>query len=234
MRANCEIDCAPCSEKRCKTCLLTNFPCLMPKVAGAGRGVEKNTMLSMELFENGCKLGNGDACDLAGRSLLERSAQLQVGAAPTATSTTLAAAASTSSSLSSSTSPSTGLAEAALLRERGLTLLEHGCHDLENAPSCNFLGELFLVGRFGVEVDKKRAAPLLELACERFEMTACRNLMVMYSRGDGVERDFAKAEAYREQSIAAVQQQTGVNMPAFLQERFQKMQQRANAGPTRS
>jgi TPR repeat protein len=176
----------------------------------------------MELFEDGCTLGNGDACDLAGRSLLERAAAAL--AAPSEPEASAEASAVTSSKPSAS-----AIAQSDELRSRGLELLDHGCTDLENSSSCNFLGEAFLVGRFGVEVDKKRAAPLLELACERFEMTACRNLMVMYSRGDGVPRDFARAEAFREQSLAAVQQQSGVSMPDFLQERYQKKMEEKQA-----
>ena len=75
-------------------------------------------------------------------------------------------------------------------------------------------------------MDKPRAAELLETACDRFEMTACRNLMLMHVRGDGVPKDFAKAEEFRQRSVAAVEQESGVRMPEYLQERFRK-----NHGP---
>jgi len=147
--------------------------------------VEKDPAKALALFDKGCELGNGDACDLAGRSYMESCA-------------------------ASSALP------AAEARARGLSVLDRACTVLESAPACNFLGEIFLVGRFGVGVDKARAATLLETACDRFEMTACRNLMVMYRRGDGVPKDLARADEFRDRAITAVEQQTGKRLPDLL------------------
>jgi uncharacterized protein len=155
-------------------------------VAGVGRGVEKDPTKALELFDMGCEFGNSDACDLAGRSHMESCAAASSGAA------------------------------ADEARAKGISVLDRACSVLESAPACNFLGEIFLVGRFGVPVDKGRAAKLLEAACDRFEMTACRNLMVMYRRGDGVAKDLAKADEFRRRAVQSVEQQTGKKLPDML------------------
>lgn len=183
-------------------------------------------MAALELFERGCELGNGDACDLAGRSLLEAAARAEASA-----SSAKGAAVPDATEGGIVESGSVGLAalksgDAAAMRAHADKLLQRGCADLENATACKFLGEVLLVGRFGHPMDKPRAAELLETACDRFEMTACRNLMLMHVRGDGVPKDFAKAEEFRQRSVAAVEQESGVRMPEYLQERFRK-----NHGP---
>ncbi|CAE7945712.1 hypothetical protein FNF29_08375 [Cafeteria roenbergensis] len=194
---------------------------------GAGKGVQKDRTAALELFERGCELGNGDACDLAGRSLLEAAARAESADSP-AEGAAKPDATRGGGIVKTGSAGSAALkaGDAAAMRAHADKLLQRGCVDLENATACKFLGEVLLVGRFGHPMDKPRAAELLETACDRFEMTACRNLMLMHVRGDGVPKDFAKAEEFRQRSVAAVEQESGVRMPEYLQERFRK-----NHGP---
>ncbi|KAA0151834.1 hypothetical protein FNF29_04240 [Cafeteria roenbergensis] len=101
-------------------------------------------------------------------------------------------------------------------------LYRPNCLERGYANSCFNLGLLFGAGK-GVQKDRTAALELFERG---FEMTACRNLMLMHVRGDGVPKDFAKAEEFRQRSVAAVEQESGVRMPEYLQERFRK-----NHGP---
>jgi len=182
--------------------------------AATGRGAERSKPKSLAMFERACELGNGDGCDLAGRTLMEEAAKLEKGGDDAA----------------AVVAASSGHGTAASMRERAVELLERGCGPLESATACKFLGEVFLVGRFGHAADKPRAAKYLETACEQFEMTACRNLMVMHSRGDGVPKDFDKAEEYRRRSVEAVEAESGVKMPEYLQDRYKQQQTDARAG----
>ena len=149
---------------------------------GVGKGVERRDRAkALTLFERGCDLGNGDSCDMAGRTLLEEGEESDGAGGPG------------------------GLSR----KERAMGHLRRGCDRLEHAKACNFLGEVLLLGRFGLPVDKGGARERLETACERFEMTACRNLMIMHRRGDGVPKDLAKAEEYRLKAIEVAKHVSG-------------------------
>ena len=92
---------------------------------------------------------------------------------------------------------------------RGAAFLAKACEQLGHGKACNALAEVLLVGKYGQARDAVKARYLLDRACQQHEISACRNLSVMYRRGDGVAVDVDQANAYFRQAVELTEAQTG-------------------------
>ncbi len=64
-----------------------------------------------------------------------------------------------------------------------------------------------------MERDPLKALPYLERACMFGGMTSCRNLSLMYARGDGVARSEQQSHMYYNRFAELLEAQTGKRVP---------------------
>eukprot|EP01138_Halocafeteria_seosinensis_P010179 gb/GECG01010396.1/.p1 GENE.gb/GECG01010396.1/~~gb/GECG01010396.1/.p1 ORF type:complete len:243 (+),score=37.06 gb/GECG01010396.1/:1-729(+) len=88
-------------------------------------------------------------------------------------------------------------------------LLKKACGQVGQSKACNKLGEMYLVGKHGCEKDLPAASYYLKRACDEGKPLACRNLALMYLRGEGVEYNEETARQYWDKMYDIKEQETG-------------------------
>lgn len=78
----------------------------------------------------------------------------------------------------------------------GTAALQKACDSYGHAGACNYLGELLLSGNRGVDKNFTSARAAFHRACDQSDLAACRNLALMWHKGDGGPADSTHAEKY--------------------------------------
>lgn len=86
---------------------------------------------------------------------------------------------------------------------KAAVLYRRGCDELNDAFSCNNLGQLYSEGApgpYGFDPDQRLATQYFDKACEMQDGTAygCANMGEQYMEGKGVKRDYTRARTYLE------------------------------------
>lgn len=79
----------------------------------------------------------------------------------------------------------------------GLKLLEKGC-DGRFGLSCYFMGCIYLAGSEYISKDLNKAFTLTKKACDLGIAQACANVSIMYTKGDGIDKNEKLANFYKE------------------------------------
>ncbi|KAF8777818.1 Cytochrome c oxidase assembly factor 7 like protein [Argiope bruennichi] len=135
-----------------------------------GKGCESNNLLAFDYYKKACDLDHPDGC-------------LHVGVMLT----------------SKEKSPGKDTTEIKLDFPNGVKALEKACAG-GNVMGCFFASSLYITGAEGVPKDRKKASELSLTACNGGNIYACMNLSRMYKNGDGVEKDEAKANVFKEKA----------------------------------
>lgn len=93
--------------------------------------------------------------------------------------------------------------------EAGVASLHKACEHYGHASACNYLGELLLSGRRHVQKDLPGARNALTRACDQSDVAACRNLALMWHRGDGGAADPSQAGKYWDRFHTLLEARTG-------------------------
>lgn len=93
--------------------------------------------------------------------------------------------------------------------EKGVSYLQQAC-DQDRADPCAVLGTAHLLGLHGVSKDISKAVSLLGKGCDLGSIQACVNLSRLYKTGDGIPRNDALAQKYKDIAIKIKQEIDGV------------------------
>lgn len=98
--------------------------------------------------------------------------------------------------------------------EKGLEYLTKACSK-DRADSCSVVGTGYLVGNYGLVKDSTKAQALLTKGCNLGSLQACVNLSRMYKLGDGIPKNLAMAEKYKQAALQLKRLKDGDNKPGI-------------------
>jgi TPR repeat protein len=177
-------------EKNCGARDNANSCFNLAVLVAQGAGGDKDEPRARELLETACRFGHARACDTHGQTCL-REAQRR---AKTLTSASAAAA----------------VADVAEARQS----LAKACAK-DYAPSCFRLGHMYRIGQLsadGKTADHVAAFKFMKRTCDLGMASGCKNLAVMYRRGDGMDRPDEKKFQYYAKMTRDIARATGERM----------------------
>eukprot|EP00088_Acartia_fossae_P016746 TRINITY_DN1941_c0_g1_i1.p1 TRINITY_DN1941_c0_g1~~TRINITY_DN1941_c0_g1_i1.p1 ORF type:complete len:250 (-),score=41.94 TRINITY_DN1941_c0_g1_i1:14-763(-) len=157
-----------------------NYGASCHKAAGYsyfGKGTTRNGDLAFDFFKKGCELGHYASCLNAG--LLE---------------------------MSNPNNPEY-IRTQKPNQANGLEFFKKSCEEGASAEACHRYGSAFIRGMKDVcAQDMKKAFDYSLKACELGSMAGCRNVTVMYRKGDGVEKNPEAAKHYADITMEMMDQ----------------------------
>jgi TPR repeat protein len=171
----------------------SGYGCFCQGLAIQNGTSENDIENAIEVFDKGCRLGGGEACDELGRLAtvsrnyfyvadLERAARYFDWACALEDATGCF-------NLATAYLEGEGVDKSA---SRAARLLYRGC-GLDDGRSCEHLGTLVETGADGLPADLAAAPLYYERACRLRDMDGCVSLGLCYRDGVGVEKNAAKA-----------------------------------------
>ena len=107
-----------------------------------------------------------------------------------------------------------GLGGLPMNKQESLVYFNKACDD-KNPIACNSLFKMYLDGSKEIPQDKPRALEYAKKACDFEDMFGCWNASLMLKRGDGIPKDEALAEMYR-QKVEEIKRQHEVAGPQVV------------------